>query len=196
MKTEKEQIDLDIMFWAYEKLKNEFYSKNATITLEAKTNLEKWINDRDLELILEKSNKSKSQEYISKKELILKNAVGVLEGKPQIQSSKEDKLKRLTELILYTKMTEFAKHLDKLIDEDIINENTNKQDVAAIANIFYRSGWINQKKCLTFKHWKSVFYDYFNRENDSFRENKLRIPVEKIKIKYPFLDIVQIKPTL
>ena len=177
-------------------MKNEFNSKNAAIALEAKKKLKDWIDDRDLELTEEKSNKSKTQEYISEKELILKNAVGVFEGKPQIQSSKEDKLKRLTELILYTKMTEFAKHLDELINEDIINENTNKQDIAAIANIFYRSGWINQKKCLTFKHWKSVFYDYFNRETDSFRENKLRIPVEKIKIKYPFLDIAQIKPTL
>lgn len=196
MKTKKEQIDLDIILWAYKNIKVELYSKNAEISSKAKSKLEEWINDRDLELIAEKSNKSKSQEYISEKELILKNAVGVLEGKPQIQSSKEEKLKRLTELILYTKMTEFAKHLDELINEDIINENIKKHDVAAIAFIFYSSGWINRKKCLTFKHWKSVFYDYFNRETDSFRENKLRIPVEKIKIKYPFLDIAQIKPTL
>ncbi|MGE0021486.1 MAG: hypothetical protein AB7S72_17565 [Draconibacterium sp.] len=97
--------------------------------------------------------------------------------------------KKLKEHIKYDRNEETKKlvteFLKQLSDNSYFN-NSNDKDFAAIAMIFYQSGWLTNIN--TFEKWKSLFSEAFNRKNSTYKLNRLKGNSELIKRKIPFLN--------
>lgn len=130
-----------------------------------------------------------------RKEAIIKNKIiDSLSSDKNSASIIEGKIEKLCGCIRHSESEKLKNRADECFN-DLLNEifflNANDKQFAAIALIFFQTGWL--KKDIIFNDWLKWFSEAFGRKKPNYKPSALLKHVDIVKLKIPFLNEIEQK---